>query len=83
MATGLAVALVSVTICLAVLVPAAVGAKLRLLGEMVTAGAIATPPIAQVYETVGCEATGAIAGDAEVMGPIPNIAVSPETTVRL
>ena len=48
-----------------------------------TAGAFATPPKSQEYETVGCKVTGAIIDDAEMIGPIPNIAVSPETAIRL
>ena len=69
-------ALVMVTVCGSDCVPCAVEAKVSEVGDTVTRGAVATPVSAHVYVTAGCTATGGTGIDAEVMGPIVNVAVS-------
>ena len=69
-------ALVTVTVCGSDCVPCAVEAKVSEVGDTVTRGAVAAPVSAHVYVTAGCTATGGTGIDAEVMGPIVNVAVS-------
>ena len=69
-------ALVTVTVCGSDWVPCAVEAKVSEVGDTVTRGAVATPVSAHVYVTAGCDITGRNGADAEVMGPIVNVAVS-------
>ena len=69
-------ALVTVTVCGSDWVPCAVEAKVSEVGDTATRGAVATPVSAHVYVTAGCTATGRTGIEAEVMGPIVNVAVS-------